>query len=551
MITLPHDAYKLDLLQWVLSLNVSESDKAEYELLYKVCGCYLWNGDHDYSIHKITITEEQKSLILERDYIHAEDKEVRARFQDVALRCGMYHKERRCLMRECSDLYLELYEELGDYPFLIRSVLVREIRFLYDEVYGQRLVNIISTHKPNPTWIKVIADRLKINYGLKSFVVQSILDTYATMEALADFDWRSKYYELLFTMGQIEEKEYFFRQAINHENEGDYQISIEEPNTVYPNPHVVYQNAFNEIDKIAKSHPEDWKRIHDKCVRERKRFVEMLSIAGIQTRYDVPNEIKEKIHREITQTLKFDNAQAVLFEILESPYFPAIPSFVQNVRSKMSNDSSIMAMCSYSEQLDKNGNTIGISREDYGFKVSVHRYLRSIFLYYLWTMVDQFHLHRLKLEEETVYDLLRTRQSTYIDEQRLLFWSKGIAAIFNGEEIMGSYLLIPQIEYLIRALAELKIGDQTKLSKEIQNESTFGPVFHDLKPHIEDCLYDEINYFLLDGIDLNLRNTMMHGLAEPMIVLRHSVYVLYLALNLYFYEDRFLFRETDISNKVF
>lgn len=102
MIKLTKDTYKRDLLHWVYSLNVEDCDQKEYELLRKVCTCYIYNGKHNFQIDRIKITESDKVLIQERDYIHSENKEIRARFIDVAIRSGLYKKNKLELKRECS-----------------------------------------------------------------------------------------------------------------------------------------------------------------------------------------------------------------------------------------------------------------------------------------------------------------------------------------------------------------------------------------------------------------------------------------------------------------
>jgi len=104
MIKLPKDTYKRDLLHWVYSLNVEDCDQKEYELLKKVCTCYIYNGKHNFQIDRIKITESDKVLIQERDYIHSENKEIRARFIDVA-----YHIP--CIIELCF-LHMETIQEI-------------------------------------------------------------------------------------------------------------------------------------------------------------------------------------------------------------------------------------------------------------------------------------------------------------------------------------------------------------------------------------------------------------------------------------------------------
>ena len=544
MIVLPKNTYKRDLLHWVYSFNVDEKDREEYDLLQKVCTCYLHNGNHAFQIDRIEITDVEKHLIEERKYIHAENEEVRARFMDVSIRAGLYKREKLSLKRECSNLYLCIAELQHDSSAFVRSILVRDVHTLWNDQYNSNLVEVIKKEDFSPYWILKVANRLKVNMGQHSTYIQEILETYANrlsnVKSL-DFQWQLNYVDLILCFDKINKEEAHQKKALVYESEGDYTIKNKEPNTLYPNLHQMFQDAFNEIDKVKKKYTEDWVRIHDKLVLEKKEFVELLSPAGMHTKYEVSDEFQRQVQVFLMPQMNYDNPIDVLLLLMNAPYFSADKENIKKLQQKWSQESPILASCFNMVQVNSEGNTIGISTDDAGFKAQVHRYTRMHLLFYLWTIEEHFHRLRLQLDEEDVYGLLHTKSSKYVNNEQLILWSKGICAIVNGEPLLGSYILMPQIESIIRLLAEDILGDMTKLSQELQHEYVLGGILDRLKPHMSEIVNDELRLFLIDGCDTNLRNEMMHGLIKnPMQVQKYSLYILYIALNLYFREKQFL-----------
>ena len=549
MIELPIDAYKRDLLHWVYSLNVDDCDTIEYELLKKVCTCYLFNSDHPFQIGKIHITQEEKLLIEERDYIHAEDIEIKARFIDVAIRCGLYKKDKLSFKRECSDLYLRLAALQHDCFAFVRSVFVRDVPLLWDESYVSDILQILEKEDFNPLWIVKIADRLILNLGAESYAINNLIELYnqrKQSKKQQDYQWQLNYIDLLFAFSRITQEESHLKKALVHEADGDNTIRNKAPNTLYPNLHQTFQDAFNEIDLVKKYYPNDWQRIHSKLVKEKKNFVEMLSLGGVHAKYEVSSEFQKQTRDYLMPLMNFENPIDVLLLMMNAPFFPIDETTIKKLRQKWSQESPLLAMCFNMSKVNSEGNTVGVSKDDAGFNVQTHQYMRLHILFYLWTIVEHFHRLRLYLQEEKVYGLLHSKHSEYINDEQLILWSKGICAILNGEPLLGSYVLMPQVESIIRSLAEKRFGDMTKLSDEEQHETSLGGVLEKLKSVMSETLYDEFKFFLVDGCDVNLRNEMMHGLIEnPMQVQKYSVYLLYIALNLFFREETFLFQNVN------
>ena len=93
---------------------------------------------------------------------------------------------------------------------------------------------------------------------------------------------------------------------------------------------------------------------------------------------------------------------------------------------------------------------------------------------------------------------------------------------------------MPQFEHALHNLLEEIVGDVTMLNQEIQKEPTMIGILKQLKPYCNSTLYDEMYMFLVDGNDVNYRNSLMHGLMWSMDMLRYGHYLFYLANLLYF-----------------
>lgn len=541
IIRLPDNTLTQDLLDWLYSFTVDKHNQEEWELLKKVCTCYLSNGKHVFQIDRIEITKNDKRLIEENNYINAENKEIRARFIDVAIRSGLYKDRKLTLKRECSDLYLGIaYERHSCFAF-VRSLLVRDVRKLWDNDFVTRILNVVEKEDFSPHWLCVVADKIKVNIGIDSDVINTILKLYKERyekEKYNDLQWRLKYVELLVCFEQINKNEAHRRRALVYEAFGNYIVNNKEPNTFYPNLLQIFQDAFNEIDSVKELFHEDWKRVHGTLEKEKINFIKDLSSFGIKTNYEVSDDFKKIVEKEFLPNMSFNTPMDVLYLIMDVPSVPLLMSLGKNVTHR----NTLLSMCQNSIQLDSKGNVVGLMKggvED----INIHRFSRMHILFLLWAILDHYHDLRLQLEESEVYNLLLSKKSRFVNEDILIIWVKGICCIVNDDPLLGSYILMPQVEAILRNIAEEKVGDMTDLSKELQFEYTLSVVLNKIKPYMSKAFNDELRYFFIDGSDVNLRNKMMHGLIDnPLLVNKYSVYLLYFALNLFFREDKFLFQ---------
>jgi len=124
-------------------------------------------------------------------------------------------------------------------------------------------------------------------------------------------------------------------------------------------------------------------------------------------------------------------------------------------------------------------------------------------------------IHKFNLDEKTIVDYLY--ESPIFEEKRKKFFIKGINAYLNDDFLVALHMLIPQIEALIRNLAE-KIGVSV-----LKPSRSGGFYYKTLDEILRDenmikvlgenmCLYFRI--LLTDSRGWNLRNNICHGISS-------------------------------------
>lgn len=548
MLNFPTDKYNNKLYEWIYTYDYEESDEIEYALIRRICTCHLSREDSERYIERIKLTEEEKGIISNIDYYKIKCRELKARIFDVLLFNAVIRgKDRLCIMEQCSDLYLSLFKEFDDFYYIVRSIEVRKIDTLYTKEFCARLSEAIRNADLYPFVINRIIGPIIRNCSTE--FVKDLISIYRGRKDDKDCNWKEQYYELLLSCKDINESEYHFQMALNYEAEGDEIVANREQHTIYPNLHKIYHQAYQEIYKVKSLRPIDLQRIHDKLETANKEFVECLSMSGIRTKYDLPEEIKLKIRKTVLKDIQVIKPIEIIGLIINVPYFPGDEMSVDKIREKISKGSVVDSFLYGIERMDENGNTIGISSNESFITLEAKTYARQTLLYFLWTLICYYDTKDEKVEEAEIYQLLLWHHSKYVDDQALITWAKAIFNILNGDSILGTYALMPQLENLIRKLAEIKIGDTTNLQDEKQEEFTFGTVLHKLKEYTDKTLCRELELFFTDRSGIGLRNSMMHGLASTFEVQQYSVYVLYLALKLFVHEDKFLYYRSNEKNR--
>lgn len=117
------------------------------------------------------------------------------------------------------------------------------------------------------------------------------------------------------------------------------------------------------------------------------------------------------------------------------------------------------------------------------------------------------------ISEEDLYEILE--DNYIVPEDRVRFYAKGLSAGFNGDFIVSSHLLIPQLENSIRFILEKNGVVVTTISdKGIQEEKNVNTLLKEEK--LVDLLGEDLIFILrallIEKSGDNFRNDISHGL---------------------------------------
>jgi len=256
----------------------------------------------------------------------------------------------------------------------------------------------------------------------------------------------------------------------------------------------------NEADKISIK----IKEMGEKSKSELKR---------IEVTMEIP---KEEIEKFINSLIEGDLKTALRKIALY--YIPRKDEVIQQLKNH-SQKAPLFFLVTH-EILDKEGRpiaTIGPLEEDIDghivIQISQNMRINSFLLHEtLKALINKFNL-----DTESIIDYLY--ESPIFDEKRRDFFSQSIKAYLHNDYLVALHILIPQIEALIRNLAE-KIGlSVLKYSRSgAFNYRTLDDLLREkeiINTFTEDmCLYFRILF--TDQRGWNLRNNICHGISQIM-----------------------------------
>jgi len=115
--------------------------------------------------------------------------------------------------------------------------------------------------------------------------------------------------------------------------------------------------------------------------------------------------------------------------------------------------------------------------------------------------------------------LYRIGQSRFVPADRRTIFSRGIAAGLDGDLLLFTHLIIPQIENSVRMLVGAAGGKTTSYRDGLMKERDLNQLLTEKDPGIdgdaalgEDLLW-ELRALLVEQSGPNLRNRICHGLA--------------------------------------
>lgn len=547
MIDIDANKFEYDLtgLFWYY-VPTDEKDKQLTKLIDKVCCAYLVDRskdgkDKDRLIANIVLNNDEQVLVKEYGLMTHKNLEVRTRFTDVMLRF-VHGTGKLDLRKKVSDGYLKLYEETGTVLYFVRSIELRKIKMLYDKQFMEEFRRVVISTFTHPGWMANILNIVKTNVdnGLENPYIKDILATYATKEPFMEVYWQDQYYDMLHDIGAIGDDNYHYQKAIIWENCADKEVANKKENTFSMATHQNYQKSYNEIVLVKSKYQQEFARIRDKYNEAKKEFVEILSLYGVKIKYSIPKDIENYIRQQMA-SLNLKSVIEAIFAYEGIPYYPAWTKYVNKLKDKFKEKADIMEKCfPQSQTLNDEGNTTGISDFEHNTSLQAHRFVRCALMYHIHSLfmrVGEFHFD---YSEELFYEVLKYKKPNFIEEERVQLWAKAYNLYFNGDVLEASHLLMPQFEHALHNLLEQIVDDVTMLDNDIQKEPTLTPILKGLQPYCNPALYDELYMFFVDGNDVNYRNNLLHGLMDVMAILRHGLYLYYVANQLYMRGKDFL-----------
>lgn len=536
---IPEDKYEQALTDWLaIQMTVSmEKDMKGLSFLYRLSKAQMFERERgeDYPyIGDIRPTETEYQLIKDNNWTESNNLEIRAFCLDL---CCRQQKDKRSMRRKASDCYFELYEKTNHSPwFLVRAVNVRHFIKGQDSDFLKLVCRAVEEVYGN--WQIRIADKLVKDY-------QDDITPYlnALENRINNYVLVHDYCEARFVLDALSRFKvlspdiYHFRKAKLYEDEYDYLLSSQKENE-YKMKVGVIQKAFKEIVKVKGAFPKDVERIRNKMIAEQNTLAKIIQQFGVKNEYDVSQSI-------VDETLNYLNdvpmcSPEVLVKALTTIQFPEA-EIVKTMSQNLVKATPMLYMSfGQSVAMGDSGQTVGLANQEESVKIEVHKRLRIGIVHVVRCFLSDFR------KRDTPFDRLLFGQSlvdsctsSFIEESRKTLWVKGIIEGCNGDLITASHLLMPQIERSLVIKAQQYCGDLTNYERDRHDQIGLDKALLALKCHLKGVLYDELNYFLVNGADVNFRNKIAHGLMDPPSIMREGLYLWWLAIKMYFCEDEF------------
>jgi hypothetical protein len=243
----------------------------------------------------------------------------------------------------------------------------------------------------------------------------------------------------------------------------------------------------------------------------------------------LPSWVKQQIKKH-NKKIRLNNFCDIIKLFLSIPF--ATQSEVKKYETK-SREGSVLSLFFGTNRIDSKGNTVGKKDPQESLRTEAHVYFRQMRLYALVSYFNLHHWAQIKTKETEVFYLLEKIRPQFIDEQNVLFWTKGICAGLNSDFITASHILMPQLEHALHNIAEIRHGNIITLEKKRQENPNLKAILSKLESVIDDEIHFEISSFLQSGIDVNFRNNLAHGLFTPFEIEKYGIYLLWICLKFY------------------
>ncbi len=529
-IEIPNDLHDSELLCFLHPNRFqTEDEKLAIGLLHKICMANLTDFRDSNQIKDLILTAEEREIVLLHDWNISENIEVRSRCNDVLCR---FEKDKRSIKEIASNNYLTAYKTFGEIEFLIRSITVRNIKIINTEDFLIEVVSVINEKFDSPFWIQKVVDSLKKSYSKEDLkkLCDYVKSEQKKSRDRGHYNEEREYIKAQYSLNIVTKQEFHKYMALSFENEADITSNNKQPHTFYPNLVDDYQNAYNEIHQIKTQETKIFERLKEKLLQEKRIFMEMLAFCGIKYKIEIPEDFVNSVEESLS-TIIIHSFFDTIKLMLSVPFIST--NEINAYESAVRKESYVSSMLGRN-QLDTNGNIVGIADPQKSLRTEAHIYFRQKRLYAIQTYLNLHQWSNIKSEEELIYYFLNDKKPIYIENENLIFWAKGITMGLNKDFISASHILMPQLEHTLHNIAEIKNGNISTLERKRQESPSLGAIFPMLQNVIKEEVLFEIESFLQSGIDVNFRNNLLHGLLTPFEIEKYGVYLWWICLKIYF-----------------
>lgn len=545
MIEIPTNLYSEDLRSFLWKYQAaSDEEKAVHMLLLKICGTILHKRPDDSRtldfIGKLSLSQEERDLILKYDLINCANCEVKARCCDVlSKKSGDRKKDLKTI---ASNSYLEVCRLDGWFEYLIRSA---EIRPEYDKQYLSELLEL--SYDLNPYWVSIATDFL-LKKGNKDLIYSEYIDPLLEQWEPSQYNsihWTPRYLEFLLKVGKVTKEEYHYRLAMFHLEYADQMMKEQEkkPNVFNMSIRGEYDKAFKNIHKVKDQYPSEYKVIREKYEAECKRSSDAMLRFAPRTTYQIDEKFINDYVLPYIRSMHIESFRDILLNCANIPNLTTASIPVKQ-------DKYYYELCfNKNVTIDGEGREVGICDNDISKQELAHNIARNHLLYWLW---DIFYLNdylALDFNDQELYAFCKHNKPDFIPEEKVIVFSSALKHCYKNRYLEASYMLMPFFEDSLRRLAcKLKGESMTTLEKDRQIQPTLEKVLTEIEPYINSELHFELMSFFTKGYSVNYRNELLHGLASPSTVIKYTPYLAYLCLRLFFYPEAFIeiSKETEI-----
>jgi hypothetical protein len=536
---IPEEIFDTELLCYLYPIRFeNEEEETAARLLHRICYVSLTDIEKTENIKDVILNEEEREIVFNNNWCNSENLEVKARCNDLISRFDRDKRKRKII---ASESYLKAYEKNGEIENLIRSISVRDFKAVATDKFLQDVMAVIFDKFEHPFWIHKVIDALKKSYKVEELNDLSDFIASRLNSSRENNNYREEreYINAQYSLKAITKYELNKELALSFEREADQTQNNKEENTFYPHLVDDYQNAYNAAFEIKDQEPKLHSRLKKKLLKERTNFMEMLSLGGFKYRIEIPEDFIKNVEDSISQ-ISISN----FFETISlMRSIPLVNHKEIDAYIRTSQKASIVDSFFGTSLLDENGFEVGNANPFEALRTEAHVYFRQKRLYLIQKYLYLHKWSKIKTEEDFLYYFLRDNKPEFVENDNIIFWVKGIFAGLNGDFVTASFILTPQLEHALLNIAKIEKGNITSLERKRQLSPTLSAILPRLKNIFEEEVHFELNSFLQGEIDVNFRNTLLHGLFKFFEIEKYGPYLWWLSIKLFFDYKRLMMNE--------